>query len=161
LLKQGVIALPPVVQLVGEPALAPPVDPPRGAAPGADDLAGPVERRLDGVFLQAGIEDAPDLVRWQEASLRPLGPPPLRHPAPALVDARTGHMDTLPTFRQTIAAAGLEDVVVGVIGDSPSVARYWSTPLALLFIDGGHGEAVAWADYRAWTPKVAPGGLLA
>jgi MMP 1-O-methyltransferase len=31
----------------------------------------------------------------------------------------------------------------------------------LLFIDGGHGHDVAWADYEAWTPKVAPGGWLA
>ncbi|MGH9298748.1 MAG: class I SAM-dependent methyltransferase, partial [Acidimicrobiales bacterium] len=41
------------------------------------------------------------------------------------------------------------------------VARHWSTRLALLFIDGGHGEEVAWADYRAWSPRVAVGGNLA
>ena len=33
--------------------------------------------------------------------------------------------------------------------------------LALLFIDGGHGADLAWADYRAWAPKVAAGGYLA
>jgi hypothetical protein len=41
------------------------------------------------------------------------------------------------------------------------VAAHWSTPLAFLFIDGGHGEDVAWADYRAWVPKLAVGGVLA
>jgi hypothetical protein len=41
------------------------------------------------------------------------------------------------------------------------VARHWTTPLAFLFIDGGHGSDVAWADYRAWTPKLAAGGTLA
>jgi hypothetical protein len=29
-----------------------------------------------------------------------------------------------------------------------------------LFIDGGHGHDVAWADYESWTPKVVEGGLL-
>ncbi|SRR5579871_2319796 len=78
-----------------------------------------------------------------------------------VVDARTGRMDTLPWFRQTIEAAGLEDAVIGVVGRSTVVAAYWSTPLGLLFIDGGHGADVAWADYRAWVPRVAVGGRLA
>jgi predicted O-methyltransferase YrrM len=80
---------------------------------------------------------------------------------PALVDVSSGLMDTLPVFRRTISAAGLEDVVVAVVGQSPTVARHWSTPLALVFIDGGHGVAPARADYAGWTPHVAPGGLLA
>ncbi|MBW3614270.1 MAG: class I SAM-dependent methyltransferase [Actinobacteria bacterium] len=83
------------------------------------------------------------------------------HHDPSLVDPATGRMDTLPTFRRTIAEAGLEDTVVAIVGESTVVARHWSTPLALLFVDGGHGGAVAWADYRAWSPKVAIGGLMA
>jgi predicted O-methyltransferase YrrM len=78
-----------------------------------------------------------------------------------LVDARTGRMDTLPFARRTIGEAGLDDVVVLIVGASVTVAAQWSTPLALLFIDGGHGHDVAWADYRSWTPKVAVGGTLA
>jgi predicted O-methyltransferase YrrM len=78
-----------------------------------------------------------------------------------VVDPATGRMDTLPFFRRTIEAAGLEDVVVGVVGQSPAVARAWRTPLALLFIDGGHGSEPAWADYRGWTPHIGVGGLLA
>ena len=80
---------------------------------------------------------------------------------PSVVDPSTGRMDTLPTFRRTIEAAGAEDVVVAVIGDSPTVARHWRTPLAFLFIDGGHGDDPAWADYRNWEPKLAAGGTLA
>ena len=83
------------------------------------------------------------------------------HHDPSLVDPETGRMDTMPTFRRTIERAGLEDVVIAVVGNSPTVATHWTTPLGLLFIDGGHGADVAWADYRAWSPKVAPGGLLA
>ena len=55
----------------------------------------------------------------------------------------------------------LEDVVIGVLGHSTVVARYWSTPLALLFIDGGHGDDVVRADEAAWIPKVASGGSVA
>jgi len=70
-------------------------------------------------------------------------------------------MDTLPWARRSVTDADLETSVVLVVGSSVVVARQWSTPLALLFIDGGHGAEVAWSDYRQWTPKVAVGGLLA
>lgn len=79
---------------------------------------------------------------------------------PDLVDPAIGRMDTLPVFRRTIHDAGLEDVVVAVVGESATVARFWATPLSLLFIDGGHGVEPARADYAGWTPHVAPGGLL-
>lgn len=79
----------------------------------------------------------------------------------SLVDADIGRMDTLPRFRKTIFSAGLEDVVIAVVGQSPSIAKYWETPVSFLFIDGGHGAEPARLDYRGWTPHVAPGGLLA
>lgn len=83
------------------------------------------------------------------------------HHDPSLVDPDTGRMDTLPVFRRTIHGAGLEDVVVAVVGESTTVAAHWTTPLGLVFIDGGHGEEPARADYEAWAPKVTAGGLLA
>jgi hypothetical protein len=83
------------------------------------------------------------------------------HHDPEVVDPRIGRMDTLPFFRATIHDAGLEDVVVGVVGRSPTVARHWSTPAALVFIDGGHGEEPARLDYEGWSPQVAVGGILA
>ncbi|MGH3346647.1 MAG: class I SAM-dependent methyltransferase [Nocardioides sp.] len=82
------------------------------------------------------------------------------HHDPTLVDEDTGLMDTLPTFRRTIHDAGLEDVVVAVVGGSTTVSRHWRTPLALLFIDGGHGEEPAHADYAGWAQWVMAGGLL-
>ncbi len=82
------------------------------------------------------------------------------HHDPTLVDDDLGLMDTLPTFRATIAHAGLEDVVVAVVGRSATVARHWRHPLALLFIDGGHGVEPAHTDYEGWAPWVAAGGLL-
>ena len=80
---------------------------------------------------------------------------------PAVVDGRTGLMDTLPFFRATIHDAGLEEHVVAVVGRSPDVARHWSTPAALVFIDGGHGVEPARADYEGWAQHVAVGGTLA
>lgn len=79
---------------------------------------------------------------------------------PDLVDPETGRLDTLPTFRRTVHDAGLEDWVVAVVGDSPGVASVWATPLALVFIDGGHGAEPARRDYEGWAQHVAPGGLL-
>jgi hypothetical protein len=75
-------------------------------------------------------------------------------PRPEVVDPRTGRMDTLPFFRRTIEAAGLEDVVVAVIGHSRPVARRGGRRSAFLFIDGGHAEDVAMADYEAWSTHV-------
>lgn len=80
---------------------------------------------------------------------------------PDLVDPAVGKIDTLPVFRKTVHDAGLEDVVVALVGDGPSVARNWATPLSFLFIDGGHGVEPARLDYEFWTPHVARGGLLA
>ena len=83
------------------------------------------------------------------------------HHDASVVDPRTGKMDTLPRFRDTIHDAGLEDVVFAVVGQSAAVAAHWGAPLAFLFIDGGHGDEPARMDYEGWTPHVAVGGTLA
>jgi hypothetical protein len=83
------------------------------------------------------------------------------HHDPDVIDQRVGEMDTLPFFRHAIHDADLEHSVVGVVGRSLLVARHWSTPLGLLFIDGGHGAEPARADFEGWTPHVAIGGTLA
>jgi predicted O-methyltransferase YrrM len=80
---------------------------------------------------------------------------------PGLVDPRTGRLDTLPHMRATLGDAGVEDDVIVVVGRSAQVARLWRTPVGLLFIDGGHTEAAARADYEGWAHWVAPGGALA
>lgn len=83
------------------------------------------------------------------------------HHDASLVDQRTGLMDTLPVFRDTIHGAGLDDVVFAVVGRSAAVAAHWASSLAFLFIDGGHGDEPARLDYEGWTPHVALGGTLA
>lgn len=78
----------------------------------------------------------------------------------ALVDPATGRLDTLGTFRRTIAAAGLEDQVVAIVGRSTTVSALWRTPLSLVFIDGGHTDEHATADYEGWARWVMRGGAL-
>jgi predicted O-methyltransferase YrrM len=78
-----------------------------------------------------------------------------------VVDERVGKMDTLPFFRRAVHDADLEGVVVGVVGQSQTVARHWTTALAFLFIDGGHGDEPARLDYEGWTQHLAVGGTLA
>ena len=78
----------------------------------------------------------------------------------SLVDEVTGLFDTLPTFRRTLDAAGLDDHVVAIVGKSPIVARAWRSPLQLLFIDGGHSEAAATQDFEGWAQWVTVGGAL-
>ena len=83
------------------------------------------------------------------------------HHEPDLVDESIGRMDTLPVFRRTLFEAGLEGSVVAMVGQSVPIADHWSTPLAFLFIDGGHGTKPAHDDYEHWVPHVAVGGTLA
>ncbi|MFI6348759.1 class I SAM-dependent methyltransferase [Streptomyces sp. NPDC050560] len=82
---------------------------------------------------------------------------------PELVDPdpAVARMDTLPVFRRTLFKAGLEAHVVALVGRSPQVARLWAAPLGLVFIDGGHTDEHAFADFAGWVPHLAPGGLLA
>ena len=87
--------------------------------------------------------------------------PGWEHHDPEVVDPDLGLIDTLPFFRRTVSGAGLEGTVVAVVGDSPTVAALWATPLAMVFIDGGHGAEPAHRDYEGWSPHVVPGGLLA
>lgn len=82
------------------------------------------------------------------------------HHDPTTVDPEFGVMDTLPIFRKTIARAGLEDEVIAIVGRSTTLARHWRTPLALLFIDGGHSEEPAQADYSGFAHWIQPGGAL-
>ncbi len=80
------------------------------------------------------------------------------HHDPSTVDP-AGRIDSFPFFRETMGAAGLQDAVIAVVGDSVKIAEHWTTPLGLLFIDGAHSPEPAMADYEAWEPHV--NGVLA
>lgn len=78
-----------------------------------------------------------------------------------LFDDATGKLDSLPILRRTLHDAGVEDNAILLVAPSQRAARIWAKPLGMLFIDGGHSHEAAHADYEAWAPHVAPGGILA
>jgi predicted O-methyltransferase YrrM len=80
---------------------------------------------------------------------------------PDLFDPVQQRMDSLRALRTTLLRAGLEDHVVPIVASSRNAARYWTAPLSLVFIDGGHSMQAAQTDYRAWAPRVQIGGVLA
>jgi predicted O-methyltransferase YrrM len=79
---------------------------------------------------------------------------------PDLLDQTTGKIDTFRWFRRTLEKAGLEDTVVPMVCTSSLAARTWATPLAMVFIDGGHAYETAFTDYNSWAGFILPGGLL-
>jgi MMP 1-O-methyltransferase len=80
---------------------------------------------------------------------------------PELFDPEAQRMDSLYALRATLRRAELEDSAVLVVAPSQRAARVWTTPLGMVFIDGGHSEAQAQADYESWALKLAAGGVLA
>lgn len=79
---------------------------------------------------------------------------------PEVYVEREGRIDTLPSLLDTIARAGLGDVVVPLVGEASAIAPLWTAPLGLVFVDGGHSREAAHADYEGWAPHVVSGGLL-
>jgi predicted O-methyltransferase YrrM len=80
---------------------------------------------------------------------------------PDLYDTGEAVVDTFREFRRNIRNAGLEELVVPIVAGSSAAARAWHTPLAMVFIDGGHSLEAALTDYRCWTPHLMRGGVLA
>lgn len=71
------------------------------------------------------------------------------------------HGSTLPAFRANITRLGLADVVEPVVAPSLKAAPAWDKgPIRLLFIDGDHSYDASRADFEAWKPHIAPGGLV-
>jgi predicted O-methyltransferase YrrM len=79
---------------------------------------------------------------------------------PGLFEPQTGRVDTFQEFRNTLEKAGLEDTVVAMVCRSEVAARLWATPLAMVFIDGGHTAEAATTDYGCWAMHIVPGGYL-
>lgn len=80
---------------------------------------------------------------------------------PALYDGSRGQLDSFREFRSNLQRAGLQDCVIPIVASSASAARFWSNPLGLLFIDGGHSLDAALGDYRRWPQHLVVGGILA
>ncbi|MBW6486668.1 MAG: class I SAM-dependent methyltransferase [Syntrophobacterales bacterium] len=80
---------------------------------------------------------------------------------PELFNERTGKIDTFSVFQNVLRELSLTDTVVPIVSKSSVAARLWSTPVSLLFIDGGHTFEAACADYNSWISRLLPDGILA
>jgi predicted O-methyltransferase YrrM len=79
---------------------------------------------------------------------------------PALFDPQSGRIDTFREFRKTLERTGLEDTVVPMVCRSDVAARRWTTPLSMVFIDGGHSKEATLSDYECWARHIIPDGYL-
>jgi predicted O-methyltransferase YrrM len=79
---------------------------------------------------------------------------------PALFDPQSGRIDTFRKFRKTLERTGLEDTVVPMVCRSDVAARRWTTPLSMVFIDGGHSKEATLSDYECWARHIIPDGYL-
>ena len=80
---------------------------------------------------------------------------------PDLWDRKTKKINTFPLFCQVIDQVGLVDTVVPIVSRSAVAARFWDTPVSLIFIDGGHTLEAAFTDYSSWVSHLMPNGYLA
>jgi predicted O-methyltransferase YrrM len=64
-------------------------------------------------------------------------------------------------FDRNIRRAGLEDWVEVHQGTAEEVARTWSGPVDLLFLDGDQSYEAVHAAYASWAPFVRSGGTIA
>lgn len=80
---------------------------------------------------------------------------------PELFNEKTGKIDTFPAFQNVLRELSLTDTVVPIVSGSSVAARFWNTPVSLIFIDGGHTFAAAFADYTSWISHLMPDGFLA
>ncbi len=143
----------------------------RGRAP-APHRAGPPRRRpgAGDRHLLRQVGDLPGRGRpgHRQHRLHPRPPPrlggePGRLGAPRRLAGRRGvradgHAAGLPPHRSS--APGSRTRWSPSSGGRPPSPRHWRTPLALLFIDGGHAEEHAQNDYTGFARWVQPGGVL-
>lgn len=64
-------------------------------------------------------------------------------------------------FYTQLARADVLPEVTAFRAFSVDVARTWTRPIGLLYIDGSHTEADVRKDWLAWSPYLAPGAAVA
>ena len=80
---------------------------------------------------------------------------------PDLLNKEGNGIDTLPYFLNTINSSKLKKIVIPVISSSEEAYKDLKINFSMIFIDGGHSEEAAQNDYRLWSRRLNPGGLLA
>ncbi len=70
-------------------------------------------------------------------------------------------INSYPYFLKNIQLAMVDHCVIPVLAESKKVAKYWDTPLSLVFVDGGHSPEMAMNDCLNWSDKICDGGFIA
>ena len=80
---------------------------------------------------------------------------------PDLINKEGNGIDTLPFFLETIRSYNLERTVIPIVSSSKEAYIDMKINFDMIFIDGGHSEQAAQDDFRLWSERLNPGGLLA
>ncbi len=80
---------------------------------------------------------------------------------PDLLNNEGNGIDTLPFFLKTIKDSYLEGYVIPVVSSSEEAHKDLKMNFNMIFIDGGHSEEAAQTDYKLWSKKINPEGVLA
>ena len=80
---------------------------------------------------------------------------------PDLINTEGNGIDTLPFFLKTLKDSYLEGYVIPIVSSSEEAHKELKMNFNMIFIDGGHSEEAAQTDYKLWSKKINPEGLLA
>lgn len=80
---------------------------------------------------------------------------------PDLLNKEGNGIDTLSFFLKTIKDSYLEGYVIPVVSSSEEAHKDLKMNFNMIFIDGGHSEETAQTDYKLWSKKINPEGVLA
>ena len=76
-----------------------------------------------------------------------------------IFDDLSKRINSFPLFLENINNFGIKNVVP-IVNESSEVAEKWNSPLAMVFIDGGHSFETAMNDFMSWHKKIISGGAL-
>ncbi len=76
-----------------------------------------------------------------------------------IFDHLSKRINSFPLFLENINNFGIKNVVP-IVNESSHVAKTWNSPLAMVFIDGGHSFEAAMNDFVSWHKKIISGGAL-
>ena len=76
-----------------------------------------------------------------------------------IFDELSKRINSFPLFLENINNFGIKNIVP-IVNESSLVAKSWNSPLAMVFIDGGHSLETAMNDFMSWHEKIISGGAL-
>lgn len=76
-----------------------------------------------------------------------------------IFDELSKRINSFPLFLENINNFGIKNIVP-IVNESSLVAESWNSPLAMVFIDGGHSLETAMNDFVSWHEKIISGGAL-